>query len=35
MVPPSFHTYVLDYCIKEKKNLAVASYLKEEITKRD
>lgn len=35
MVPPFLHKHVLDYCIKEKKHLSVASYLKDELTNRD
>ena len=31
MVPPTLHKHILDYCIKEKKSLSVASYLKEEM----
>ena len=35
MVPPSLHKHILDYCIKEKKHLSVASYLKDEMKERD
>ena len=35
MVPPSLHKHILDYCIKEKKHLAVASYLNDELRSKD